>query len=157
MFTFNYTLNDEDYLEFNKFYYQEYNRTAKATPRMMFLCILVGVSVFLIMIGLQEHPLYSAAFRYSFFFCAAVFFILLILWNRIGVKFIIGIMKKQGKLPFGKEIRIHFDENSIHEISELMETKVNYVNIERIMESKCAIYFFQCNAGISCSTSHFRE
>jgi len=102
----------------------------------------------LISLGVSVIMLLAIEGIFALWACA--FFLLLGIILIFGKKFIIADsmktqlkrIKKEGKLPFGKIVKVHFDEKNLHETSEVAETKVNYHNVEKIAEGSHAIYIY---------------
>jgi len=146
MYTFEYTLDEADYLEFNKFLYIESRETAqmKKIRKPVYFAIYFSFVAVLILSGITYEGLISVI-MIALACVVATLMLFIIFWKRIALFFImlsINYVKKDGKSLFGKENKIHFDEISIHEVTELAEIKVTYENVERIMEGRHAIYIF---------------
>jgi len=147
MYTFEYTLDEKDYLEFNKFHHMNSAETKKITKPTNLLFAAIGfVGWILLMFFEIPETLAFLGILLGFLtaFCVVVFSLIL-LWKpliMLLVRISIKSMKKQGKLPFGKVNIIHFSEEDIHQIAEISETKVKYDIIEKIDVGDKAIYIY---------------
>ena len=54
----------------------------------------------------------------------------------------IELMKKDGKLPYGKETLIRFEEDFFIDTDEINEVKIKYSSIEKIAICAQAIYIY---------------
>ena len=141
MYTFEFQLDEKDYVEFNRtFQISELKRVIKPWHMILFTAVAL-TSLFLGITGSGSIPiiLVILACLMAALLLIIVFWKYTIIWY---IKFNIKHMKKRGKLPFGKNVRTEFDEESFMEISELAESKVAYDNVERILEDSNAIYIF---------------
>jgi len=134
MYIFDYNLYDSDYLEFNKFHHRISPTTQKIFYVLTAICALGCLIIFF---GQGRYVvsviLFAIVAGITFGFKHIITLIL---------KININSLKKKGKLPFGKTVKIHFDRDYIHEISEMAESKVNYENIEKIAEEKHGVYVY---------------
>lgn len=54
----------------------------------------------------------------------------------------IKMIKKEGKLPYGKEVFARFDDQLFMETANGNESKIDYANIEKIAVGQKAIYIY---------------
>ena len=60
----------------------------------------------------------------------------------LNTKLYVMIMKRSGKLPFGKNVQLDFYENYICETTEMAETRFKYSSIEYMGVDKNAVYLY---------------
>ncbi|MCL2633916.1 MAG: YcxB family protein [Oscillospiraceae bacterium] len=139
MYQFKFSLNEKDYLEFNKHYLS--NDLANRVFSIVFrLVIAIG---FLVLVILKSFT--DEGFILYYFISYGILGVSLIVFYKpiemLTVRIIIKITKKRGKLPMGSEVTIIFEEDYIYEITEITETKIKYETIIKLFEGK-AIYIY---------------
>jgi len=146
LYNFNYKLTEEDFIKFNVYHLKK-SDTKKTRIITRMICIMGLIFVtYMLIIGLLASVLNIwnvfmvllfivslAVVAYSFGFSPLV---------KAVVRGQINDLKKTGKLPFGHSITISFDEEGVHEVSELAESKVKYSNFEKILEDEDAVYIY---------------
>jgi len=142
MYSFNYNLDDTDYLEFNKFHFN----TSQAHKKMTLITRLM-VPVALIIFFLLSLTNYETGTE--LLVKGAIYIVGSVIWfcvvkplSILSIKMNMNAMKKSGKLPYGRNVQIQFDEEVIHEITEIAESKMKYSNIEKIVEVDRALYIY---------------
>jgi len=139
-YQFEYELTEEDYLEFNKFHTLERSAKPKNHVRIRLcasLIMLISVAMFLID---------SRVFAAICLVFSLAFFIISIFGTRIDLFFIksaINAMKKEGKLPYGKNNLLQFHEEFIMEFEDEDESKFKYITLEQVVTGNCAIYIYR--------------
>jgi len=139
MFDFTYTLNDEDYFEFNKYHTYNSKMNRKRTMRTRFLIPAIYIVCALALGSMISYPIVS----YIIFGTISLYY--LVFFNQIidrRIKRGMKRIKKAGKLPIQNNIRIIFDENGITEKTEIHESKCVYSCIESIDIGKKAMYLY---------------
>ena len=142
MFDFSYSLDDTDYLEFNKFHY----KTAPASKRIMYATqAFVPVALFIISILFFLNNRDIPAFLMS----VVIYTIISVAWvfsvkplATIQTKITIKNIKKDGRLPYSKTVQIQFDEENITVNSEEAKSEYKYSIIEKIAEGDSAVYIY---------------
>lgn len=150
MFQFDVELNDNDYYEFNKYHILN-SQTGKDTLKgfrflvpticaVIIIILCIAQSDFMLII--IEVIVLTILSVISFFFSDSFAKPLLLR----SIKKEIMNLKKTGKLPYSPKASLTFDDNSITEITPEMETKVNYLVVERIVTVETAVYVYFSSA-----------
>lgn len=144
MFKFNFIMNDDDYFKFTM-----YHMKTAASMKSLFttfrrqglVCVILSVAIFALTDG---FTIFATALALAALMLLTVSTIGRNIFLKHLAKKQIKGMKKDGKLPYGKNVSMVFDEEGILSASELNETKVGYEAIERICEAEGddAIYIF---------------
>jgi len=143
LYTFNFNINETDYLEFAKFHH---GNSLDSRKRIL-LSKLAVPAVFIIWIALQfatnRDPFIILAMGivFAIFSIVWIFFLskhLLLMSMKSSIK----NMKKEGSEPFARNIRLEIDEENIYQYTEKSETKVKYSQIEKIAQGQYAIYVY---------------
>ncbi len=144
MYKFEYSLTDSDYIKFNIFH--TFN-SKSGKKNMLTLRLIVPVILFFILF----IPLINKENRDIIFFSSTIFIYLVssiicfFLAKHFQIYFIkkmVKRIKKDGKLPYGKNNLIKFDQNFIYEVNDKIETKTKYTVLENIMVDDNAIYIY---------------
>jgi hypothetical protein len=146
-YQFAYTLNEKDYLEFNKYHLTNGPVAKKA---MLFQRLFVP---FLFALMLIAFGLASGGDWQPVLITGCVFLLISVAWwfaakhffaaiNTPFLKLNIWIMKKSGKLPFSKDVTISFYGDYFVQVTETAEIKTKYAAIERVAEGKTAVYVY---------------
>ena len=144
MYQFKYTLNDNDYFEFNKYHLSNapVNKKGLIVLRIMIPVIYI---LFLLLSLIDVENFNEYVFIGQAVVCIIVslawFFLVKPLYTFL-LKINIKLMKKYGKLPYGKDVLICFDEEFLIETTEKSESKIKYTSIERIVGANSAIYIY---------------
>ena len=142
MYNFVYNLNDKDYLEFNTYHF---NSTPSYQKRLLVTKLFVPVVFAVLLVYFYVRDRYLFPVLVSGFVYAAlsvVWFFAVKPLTIMGLKMRINSLKKDGKLPYDKNIRLKFDDMSICETSEKGEARLFYSVIERIVEDNHAFYIY---------------
>lgn len=142
MFKFQYLLNDNDYLEFNKFHLSNAPINKKA---LLFLRLMVPVMLallFLLTLLKSEDLTVEIGTLVTCVLVSVAWFFLVKPLMVASTKLNIKMMKKHGKLPYGKNISIEFHEDYFIETTSETETKTKYSFIERMAYGNYAIYIY---------------
>jgi len=142
-YKFEFTLDDSDYLEFNKFHAKTSPSQRRSWLWMRFGVGLVGPGVVWFLASNSENT-------NSLWVVSAVFIALylpyVLLFDRIilepTLKRILKNAKKEGKLSYSQKTVIRFDAEQIHQTSDSGEGTTPYHIIERIGKGKTALYIF---------------
>lgn len=143
MYQFKYMLNDDDYWEFNKFHLSNApaNKKALLVLRLM-VPVILAISSLLSLNNYKNFYELIAQIILFVIFSVAWFFIVKPLTMLI-MKLNIKIIKKDGKLPYGKDVLIQFEEDFFIETTNETETKTKYTSIEKIAAGgNRAIYIY---------------
>ena len=144
-YRFKYQASEEDYLEFNKFH-----AANSAVYKGKFLHAyrwVLGIINFLLSL-LYFWGFYDSGYFRNLIaaFVLLVISVLCLRWkwtiNRFYLPSAIKKMKKDGKLPYGKENELLFGEDFCVEIADDIETKVKYRAIEKVASGDHAVYVF---------------
>ncbi|MCL2361803.1 MAG: YcxB family protein [Defluviitaleaceae bacterium] len=140
MYNFSFHVTEADYLEFNK----QHNLASLKTQKFVrvirvILLILIGFLVFSTVFIVDEPRVGDLVF-FGFLAAFVIFGFkpLTLLLVRVQIRTI----KKQGKLPFNKDVQLRFDEDSYTEITDVSETKMKYTPLERVVEGPNAVYIY---------------
>lgn len=139
MFRFTYTLDDNDYFEFNKhhIYYSAMNKKrAKFAP---FYWVVIFMLFGFILAQALNDP-------FSYYVYGALSILWVIFYKQINnaaLKRRIKSMKKAGKLPYSHQVTMSFMEDCIIEKEEASEAKSEYSLIENVMMGETAVYVYK--------------
>lgn len=142
MFEFKVTLDDSDFILFNKYHLLNSAIGKKSLLPFRFIFPFISFMFVTIFIILQADL--------NLIIIEAVSLtILSVLWIGFSKKMILksmenGIkkMKKGGRLPYSREVVLKFDDECIHEIAPDTENKTKYTLIEKIAVTEKAIYVY---------------
>jgi len=142
LYQFKYTLSEKDYMEFNKYHLLNAPSNKRGIIVLRLLLPLIFLVYLLFSFFLfEEHS--SLLIEFIIFAVISViwFFIVkpLLIFN---LKLRIKMIKKDGKLPYGKDVLVQFDEDSFIETIHEAESKANYKIIEKIAVGKNAAYIY---------------
>jgi hypothetical protein len=144
MYQFNFKLTDDDYLEFNKQHLLS-NPVHKKTVTWVriLLPLILTAMIFRILLRMQvEHTLALIIIAAVFLSSVVVMALPINSLNVFLLKMNIKAIKKQGKLPYGQDVSLRFDEDCLIETTKESETKMKYGSIERIAAGKNALYIY---------------
>lgn len=138
-FSFSFTLNEQDYFEYNK--YHLYNTPAL---KKRLLIARFGLSAFFIIFGIVYGKILEI-----FGISLVVFGLLALLWiiffrsiQSRQIKRNLKVMKKAGKLHYDKEISLHFQDECFTEATPDSEAKIKYSMLERVAVGDTDIYLY---------------
>ncbi|MCL2677728.1 MAG: YcxB family protein [Clostridiales bacterium] len=142
-FKFNITINEEDYFEFSKWHGLNSSAGKKALRSLRFFMPALSALIIFILWIAKANIVFAIV-------SIIVLAILSVLWVVYGakslfvntVKINIENAKKGGRLPYGKEATLVFEDEAIIDNSPEGETKTRYSAIERIVETERYIYVF---------------
>ncbi|MCL2575881.1 MAG: YcxB family protein [Defluviitaleaceae bacterium] len=138
MHKYEYTLDDNDYLEFNRYIFYK-----SPVQKKNMIWVRYGVAA----ISLLMLPFAARLFEdnLALWISYVVLVLLPVLWivffNRTLTWFIKRAMKSEN-INFNRKMRVNFIDNQIIEVTEAGESRTNYHNIEKIGVDKNAIYLF---------------
>ena len=145
MYNFSYTLEDADYLEFNIFHFSA-APSHKRFERWLVTFVTCAIAVMTIARIARDEALHVVTAIISGLIGVLLFYTLLRLTIKpvtgLIVRMQISLLKKDGKLPFGKNVQLVFSEDSFAETTEIAETKQKYAVVEKVMEGQRAVYVY---------------
>ena len=153
LYRFEFELSEADYIAFNRFYIEN----ARVFKSRFFNNRWISGPVFLLLALFSFHTFSLTGTILTLIF--AIFQLavsVLCFWgfNRFVASFMLkGMMKKMkkdGKLPYGKENIVQFDEDFIIATEDEIESKFKYINIEKVVCDKHTVYIF-VNAMQACT------
>jgi len=142
MFQFCYTLNENDYFEFNK--YHAFNSPASRKNMIIyrFIVPIIFVACGLIAGTIVDEPVVTYYFYIAFGIVAILWLIFFKPLMAKQIKKNIGRIKKSGKLPYQSNVTISFEDDFFVETTENGEARVKYSTIERVIITEKAIYIY---------------
>lgn len=142
MLEYKVTLNDEDYLQLNKYHFLNSINGKKTLLAYRFVPPVIFFMIVVILFVIDSD------FE-LILFESIVMIIMSALWIAYSKKILFKNMKKEiervkkeGKLPYSKDALLRFDDEGIHEITPNSENKSQYSLIEKIAVTENAIYIF---------------
>ena len=142
MYQFRYMLNDHDYLEFNKHHLLNAPANKKAWRIMRPIAPII-FSIILLVSVLNGDDLPVIIAQLVVYTIASVMWIFVAKpYGMFFMKLSIKRMKKDGKLPYGKDVWLCFEEDFLIETTTETEAKMKYTNLERIEVGKNAVYIY---------------
>lgn len=149
MYQFKYALNESDYFEFNKFHM--FNSPSGKKNIIMLRVFLPLLFVIMLLVSFSDYE-----DKKEFIYLCVGYAIVSAIWCFIvkPLYFIIlksnlKRIKKDGSLPYGKEVSIKFDDECFIEDTDQIETKIQYSKVERIaLGYAIYIYFSAIQASI---------
>lgn len=145
MYQFKYILNDKDYWEFNKYYISN----ARAGKIMLWIIrLFIVIACINNIISTLKNPeeeydlMFAIILIFLYAIVAVIFFfiakILILLITKIYIK----LMKKDGKLPYGSDVYMQFDDDFFVENTNETEIKTKYESVEKIVVYKNYTYIY---------------
>lgn len=142
LYQFKYLLDDNDYLEFNKFHmYNSLSNKKAIIALRLAVPILMTINLLLFQKSYQKlETLVISIIIIAVFSIIWALLVkpLLLLVLKANIK----MLKKDGKLPYGKDVLMEFGEQNFIETTKETETKTNYSQIEKITLGNTAIYIY---------------
>lgn len=136
---FTYTLNEQDYLDFNIFHL--YN--TPANKKGLLLSRILTPVAFMLIAFLCSELLGAPAFFYGLF--GLLSFVWFVHFRKIKNKYLeidIKHIKKAGKLFCPDEVTLCFEQDFFTETSQDSASKVKYSLIERVGVGEAALYLY---------------
>ena len=142
MFKFNYTLDDNDYFEFNKYHVQH-----SPSQRRNQLLTRFGVPFICAMLVFYFHRSFDGlAFWLSVVALVAVAVGWVVGYPKLVleplIRRMISNLKRDGKLPFGDTELATFEMDYLRKITSTGERRVCYAALQSIVEGETAIYIY---------------
>lgn len=142
MYQFQFRLDDGDYLEFNR----HHQLNAPASRRGLLIARLMVPAAFAVLLllallgdaGPEQIEIQLAIYAPV----SIAWFFLAIPLNLLVLKLNLKLLRKHGKLPYGREVTLRFEEDFFIETTEKTEMKTKYSAIERIALGERAIYIY---------------
>lgn len=145
MHQFKFTLSDKDYIDFNL--YHLYGRKRSKRSILIFGVVISIILLITMLLTADNQNMISRIL------------IIILLIPGIGISFLIArwlpsvimnpilrlyikILGKRGKLPYGQEILLQFNESSMFEKTADLEANINYSAFESVEIGKNAIYLY---------------
>ena len=114
----------------------------KWTMKKRLLFAAIPFTIFLLTFLFMDELAGVWALRIVSLLLTALSFLDLRKFDEHHFKHIMEEMKKNGKLPYDKNVQMCFDEDSFINISEMGEMKVAYTGIEKVYEGTKHIYIY---------------
>ena len=148
LYEFSFSMDENDYYEFNKTYMR--NAFGEKDLNFFMKWLVPAVLAIRFFFNLATDNFYDSMSIIASFF---VLFLGSFLWLHfrkylamffiwLTVQLSVYFTKMNGKLPFSRENRLQFHDDHIHEQTETTETKFDYSCLEKIFEDNNAIYIF---------------
>lgn len=144
MYQFEYKLDDKDFLEFNMQHLSKDPASKKGVLGLRLL-LPVGLVVLLLFSLIRSEDFDISLFIaqvISYTVISVAWFFLVKPLNMFLIKKQVKSTKKYGKLPYGENVSIRFEDDLIVEATSEAETKVKYASIENIVYGESAIYIY---------------
>jgi len=148
IYTFNYKLSEEDYVAFNVVFQQ--NLIAWDKPMLKnriftFAFFVIAALAVFFFAGTSAWPIILTIVIFAIIFL----FVPSKTYNESYVKnniqsFVNNVKTTDGKLPFGLDIILQFDDNDIRHIDDTSEVRIKYNSVEKIEITDSAIYISYC-------------
>jgi len=139
MYQFEFKLDDSDYLEYNK--YHRFN-SPSGKKNLLIMRLLAPIFYVAFLILTYENPIKLIINFFFFAIISVIFFFIAKPIDILFLKLTLKAIKKDGKLPYGNDVLIQFDEDFFVETTNESETKTNYSKIEKIAVGKKAFYIY---------------
>jgi len=138
MYKFEYTLEEQDYVEFNRYIFYK-----SPIQRKNMLWLRFGVAaISLMLLPLAARFIEAGATLWTAY---AILVLLplgwIIFFNYFLTSLFRRLVRKQG-VTFGQNLAISFDGNQITEKTEYGENRINYESIKKIADQRQGLYIF---------------
>jgi len=140
MYNFTFKMTEADYLEFNRHHILS-DKSAQKITRITRVVLLICIGFFLVNYIFLQGDIPTTSVFFFIILGVVISFgykPLMLLLVRLQIK----SLKKQGKLPYNKNVQLQFDEENYTEIGDISETKIKYTTIEKVVEGRIAIYLY---------------
>lgn len=142
MFIINNSMTKEEYIEFNEYHLTHSNEGKKMFKMLHLLTPIISLCIISIYYVITDNLLVVSI--------TAIILALITLLFSLNIKKIIfkslkkniNNLEKNGKLPFSNESTIILDDDFIREKTSLTESNIKFESIEKIVESKNALYIY---------------
>ena len=142
MYHFTYVLSEKDYWELNKFHLL-YSKSGKRSINLMRLTVPMILLAFILLSDVWEVEFNTILLEIIIFTIGSIVWLFaakpVVLFR---AKRHIATMKKDGKLPFEKNVSLQFDEDFVIGTTERGESKIRYTAIEKTCVGSDAIYIY---------------
>lgn len=142
MFEFKITLDDNDYLLFNQYFLLN-SKIGKKTLMYYRLCVPFLSFIFIVLlyiVGTDSKLILTETIVLTILSIFMISYSKKIILR--SVKNRMKNMKKEGRLPYGYEATIKFDDENIYEITPNTESKTKYSFVEKVAVTEKAIYIY---------------
>lgn len=142
MYHFTYVVSEKDYWEFNKFHISK----AKPSKKTIALTCLVVLIIIIVLRLLTFVSLYAVSMILIEIIFLTISLSVGFFYKKLVMVFRakrnIAMLKREGTLPFGKNISLQFDESFFVVTTKQGESKIKYTNIEKLGMNGYAIYVY---------------
>lgn len=144
-FRFNVNINDQDYLDYNKFWMlrSHYGKMQMTTFRIIF-AVIIGIYILIL--------LYGGNFTFDSFVGIIPTAILLIIFELLlsplfvlFIKCTLKSLKKKGKMGYSPSSVIEFYEDAFIETTPDNKTEQKYSSVERVSVVKNKVFYIHVN------------
>lgn len=142
MFSYDYTVTEEDYVTFNDHHMQNTEVGKKALFHIKIIMPILALFVVLIFL-LAEADVYLIITE------AVAMLIISVLWVIFAKKFFLCSLRRKIKKQmlknsqlFSPKGRLEFDEEKIVDVSDKIEIKTSYSSVEKLYVTDVAFYFY---------------
>lgn len=142
MFKFNYTLNEEDYVNFYEYHFFNSNNGKKSFLLLRLVPPLISCFLVFIFLVIRADAITTIIVAIAMT-CSSITWIIFL--KKIMLKSLknnIMYLKKEGNLPFGEGVTLVFGEKSFTGISPESETTTEYSVLEKTCVSDKAVYIY---------------
>ena len=141
-YTFSYTINQDDYFQFNRYHIRNaaFAKRRQLTMRLIVSGIFIAAAVlfYLPSRAQGDFPVISVAYLAL----AVLFGVFFYQISDFAIKRNIKKMQKKGRLHYDKEITYAFYDDFFREIAQDIVSEIKYSLITSIDEGKSAIYLY---------------
>ncbi len=139
MFSFTYTLDDNDYYDFNKFhmYHAPMNRKRVQYGRFLWPVTYMALAALFFRL---THNVTSYYIYGAISVCWLLFYKQM---NNFLLKRRLLKIKKSGKLPYEPQVTMDFSQDQITEKTSTSEAKSDYSQIEHVFTGDSAVYVYK--------------
>lgn len=140
MFEFVFTLDDNDYFEFNK--HQLYQ--SPMNKKKMKFYPFIWPLIFMLFAFFFAQMTHSRTYYYFYGAASIAWIVFFKPMNNHAMKKKMQNMKKAGKLAYTQqEVTLRFSDDHILEKTASSESKADYTLVERVLVGDCAVYVYK--------------
>ena len=141
VFEFDYTVSEQDYIEFNRYHMQK--SPAGKRSRSVVLLMMLAAFLIVLVVNLSSDGFEGSIPVLIIFGLAGLFMLLqmgpMMRWNaKMSIKF----MKKSGRLPYDNQVNLRVENDFIIEKTPMTEIKTMYPKLERIAVGPFGVYLY---------------
>ena len=146
MYKFEFTLSESDYMEFNRFHTESSWLNRKVSQILPWIIPVLFAFMFIRSFYRIDHWRMGVIMGMLYLGIGAAFFVgikyLEKALTKPTLKLMMFAVKRDGKLPYAKNVRMEFWDDHVIEINELAETKVKYTTMERVAVGPKGVYIY---------------